>query len=138
MDLLSGWVHEGLSLGAIITAVGCYGPSVGPSSGVQRGGTSRIDPVCGDSALGLGPAEQFTRETQGFIFQRRVLRPLGNGALERLDQLDDGSRRSGRRRRRARRRRHPAAGAWQPALDGSNSVTASGTAKFPPAPKRDR
>ena len=90
MDLLSGWVHEGLSLGAIITAVGCYGPSVGPSSGVQRGGTSRIDPVCGDSALGLGPAEQFTRETQGFIFQRRVLRPLGNGALERFNQLGNG------------------------------------------------
>lgn len=33
------------------------------------------------------PAEQFTREVQGFVLQLRVLRSFGNRALERLDQL---------------------------------------------------
>jgi hypothetical protein len=38
----------------------------------------------------LGPAEQFTPEAQGFLFQLRVSRSFGNGAVERLDQLGDG------------------------------------------------
>jgi hypothetical protein len=40
--------------------------------------------------LVLGPAEQFTGQAQRFVFQLRVPRPFGNGALERLDQLCDG------------------------------------------------
>jgi hypothetical protein len=40
--------------------------------------------------LVLPRAEQFTGEAQGFVLEFCVLRSLGNGALERVDQLGDG------------------------------------------------
>jgi hypothetical protein len=39
------------------------------------------------SLLVLGSAEEFTPKAQRFLFSLRIFRPLGNGALERLDQL---------------------------------------------------
>jgi hypothetical protein len=47
-------------------------------------------------------AEQFTGATEGFVLQLCVLRSLGDGALERLYQRGERSRRSGRRRKPAR------------------------------------
>jgi hypothetical protein len=40
--------------------------------------------------LVLGPAEYFPHKAQGFVFWLLVLRSLGNGALECVDQLGDG------------------------------------------------